>query len=182
MTRSSATAEQRAAELQRQARAANEDMRPTVAAGRLRRALALLDGAPVTATSAGLRGRILITLAITEAELGDSERGLELLDQAGLLLVGEDRAVLHAQRAILLRRAGRDAAALPQYAAALRLLDESDAPLLVARVLLNRAVLHTAAGRLGQARVDLTRSRELATSVGDEALVAKAGHNLGYLD
>lgn len=180
--RAGAAAEQRASDLQRRARAANEDMRPTRAAALLRLALAVLDSAPVTEGSAAVRGRVLITLGITEAELGDSDRGLSLLGEAESMLVGEDRAVLYAQRAILQRRRGRDAEALPDYDAALRLLDEKVAPQLVARVLLNRAVLHTASGRLSLARSDLARCAQLAADVGDDALVAKAGHNLGWLD
>ncbi|WP_415116716.1 tetratricopeptide repeat protein, partial [Microbacterium sp.] len=157
-------------------------MRPAVAARLLRRALSELDAVPGSETADTVRGGILVTLAITEAELGDAAHGLALLDQARPLVTGPQRAVVHAQRAVLLRRIGRDADALPEYDAALRLLDERESALLVAKVLLNRGVLHTAAGRLAQARSDLQRCLELATADGAVALVAKAEHDLGFVE
>ncbi|MEN3305667.1 MAG: hypothetical protein V7603_1869, partial [Micromonosporaceae bacterium] len=163
--------------------AANTDMRPVLAGRRLHAALRALgdparDGEPERV----VRGRILVTLALAESERDRLAAGLALLDEAERLLPGVQHGVLHGQRGMLLRRTGRDDLALVEYGAALDVLRERDEPEEVARVLLNRAVLHMAAVRPRYARADLDRCLALATRYGFDKLAAKAGHNLGYLD
>ena len=55
-------------------------------------------------------------------------------------------------------------------------------PELVAKVLMNRSVLHVAGGDLPAARRDLDHCLELAQSMANGVLVAKAVHDLGFLD
>ncbi len=168
-----------AADLHAAGVAANADMRPVAAARKLRAALRELDGAAGELAPGPLRGRILVSLALAESEQGHISEGLVLLSQAEPWLPADQRGVLYGQRGMLLRRTGRDELALEQYAAALSALNE---PVEIARVLLNRAVLHMAAARSGPAAADLRRCAELAGRYGLESLAAKADHNLAFLD
>ncbi|NUU17829.1 CHAT domain-containing protein [Cellulomonas humilata] len=163
--------------------AANEDMRPAAGARLLRAALrALGDPEQDDEEARTLRGRVSVSLAMAEAEAGRLATGLELLATAAGLLPAQERAIAHAQRAILLRRAGRDEESLAEYAVALASLDVDSQPVLVAKVLVNRAVVHMGAARLGPARADLDLCLTLARREGAEVLVAKAVHDLGFLD
>lgn len=174
---------QRAAQLHAAGIAANSDMHPALAARRLRAALRVLgDPARGDEATQALRGRMLVSLALAESEQGHTEAGLRLLAEAGELLPADQQGVLRGQRGMLLRRTGRDDLALIEYVAALDLLDEQAEPEEVARVLLNRAVLHMAAVRTAQARADLRQCQRLATAHQFGWLAAKAEHNLGYLD
>lgn len=163
--------------------AANEDMRPAAGARLLRAALrALGDPARDDDEDRTLRGRVSVSLAMAEAEAGHLSAGLALLATAADLLPPEERAIAHAQRAILLRRAGRDDESLAEYAAALSHLDVDRQPVLVAKVLVNRAVAFMGAARTGPARADLDLCLELARREDVPVLVAKAVHDLGFLD
>ena len=124
----------------------------------------------------------MVSLALAESEQGNTDTGLRLLGVAETLLPPDRRGTLHGQRGMLLRRTGRDDLALLEYSRALDLLDERTDPEDLARVLLNRAVLHMAAVRSGAARADLERCLRVAAAHGLDAIAAKAGHNLGYLD
>jgi len=162
---------------------ANAEMRPLVAVRHLSAALEILDrpgDGDVTAST--LRGRILVSLALAESEKGHIQAGLDLLAEAEPLLPPAERGALHGQRGILLRRTGRDLLAVDAYATALTLLDPDRQAEDVARVRLNRAVLHLAAVHLGPARDDLRACLALAEACGFPRLGAKARHNLGYLD
>ena len=108
---------ERAAALHQAGVAANADMRPADAATLLGQALALLDADGDT--SSELRGRILVSLALAESEQGDTDAGLRRLAEAERLLPPGRRGVLHGQRAMLLRRSGRDDQALIAYGEAL---------------------------------------------------------------
>ncbi|MFD0599467.1 CHAT domain-containing protein [Catellatospora coxensis] len=158
--------------------AANADMRPADAAAALRQALSVLDAAGEQGSV--LRGRILLSLALAESEQGHIDTGLQLLADAEQLLPPGHRGTLHGQRAMLLRRTGRDDQALTSYGHALAELREHEEPEEVARVLLNRAVLHMAASRPSAARADLLRCAAIADR--HPRLAAKSVHNLGYLD
>ena len=174
-----ASAAATAAELHAAGVAANADMRPVAAARILRTALRQLGRAPGEPAPGLLRGRILVSLALAESEQGHISQGLRLLRQAESCMPMDQRGVLYGQRGMLLRRTGRDELALEQYAAALSVLDE---PVEIARVLLNRAVLHMTAARSAPAAADLRRCADLAARHGLESLAAKADHNLGYMD
>ncbi|HEU4425959.1 MAG TPA: CHAT domain-containing protein [Pilimelia sp.] len=156
--------------------AASAADQPATAVRRLR--AALRDAG----TAGELRGRILVSLAWAEAERGQVDTGFRLLDEAEALLPADQRGVLFGQRALLLRRTGQDDLALPQYDAAIALLSEQSAPLDLAKALSNRALLHLAAGRTGQARTDLRRSAQLAARHGLDLPAAVANNNLGDLD
>jgi hypothetical protein len=171
----------RAADLHTAGVTASNDMRPALGARRHRAALRVLE-AVNTEEACRLRGRVLVSLAYAVAELGDTERGLSHLREARELLPTEERGVLHGQWAVLLRRTGRDAAALAQYDAALRVLDERREPRELARVLLNRGVLHLRASNPPLARTDLARATRVASRHGFELIATKARHNLALLD
>jgi len=174
---------ERAAELHAAGVAANAQMRPLVAGRHLRAALAALAGpGSDDQSTTELRGRILVTLALSESERGEVEAGLQLLAEAEPLLPPAERGALHGQRGILLRRTGRDQLAVDAYAQALTLLSEDRQPEEVARVMLNRAVMHLAAVRLGPARSDLAACLRLADQHDLPRLATKARHNLGYVD
>jgi hypothetical protein len=157
---------------------------PAVGARLVRTGLAALgwreeDGRH-TGQHRALAARLLITLAYLEAEQGRADYGLRLLDQAAPEVAAADRGHLHAQRGLMLLRTGRWAAALGQLAAAEPLA--SDDPELLARVLLNRSVLHLNTFDVRLARSDLKRSVLVAEQAGLVLLAAKATQNLGYCD
>ena len=160
---------------------ANAQMRPLVALRHLGRALAVLDGQS-TPEAERLRGRVLVTAALAESERGEVATGLALLERAEPLLPRAERGTLHGQRGILLRRTGHDDLALEAYDRALQLLDPTTQPEEVARVHLNRAVLHMAGAHPAAARADLGACLDLAHDHGLNRLAAKARHNLGILD
>lgn len=173
---------ERATELYATGLTANEEMRPVAGARALRAALRTLGPADGdTAEEHALRGRVMVSLAMAEAELGDLGAGLDLLRDADGVVEPERRGVVRAQTAILLRRAGRDAEAAVEYGRALALLDPVSQPALVAKVLVNRAVLLTAAVRLDAAAADLDRSLTLARQAGDDVVAAKVVHDQGWL-
>ncbi|GII02061.1 CHAT domain-containing protein [Planobispora takensis] len=145
--------------------------------------MALLDwrpDAPVEEPDM-LLARILTSLAHAEAEQARSSVGLELLDFAQSRVPREGLGYVHSQRGLVLLRLGRQVEALRQLDVAVPLLARQDRVEL-ARILLNRAVIHLSTGRVGAAREDARRSRELATRAGQEIIAAKALHNLGYCD
>ncbi|HKA69130.1 MAG TPA: CHAT domain-containing protein [Actinomycetes bacterium] len=128
-----------------------------------------------------LAARLLISLAHAEAEQGRTAIGLALLDQAEPLTAPEERGILLGQRGLLLLRTGHDAEALRLFDAAVPLLAGAD-PAVLARVILNRAVLHLDLGNIRLARSDLARCQLLAQKHGLGLLAAKTRHNLGYCD
>jgi tetratricopeptide (TPR) repeat protein len=159
--------------------AASADGHPATAARLLRSALREAGTCPATA---GLRGRILVSLAWAEAERGNVNLGFELLDEAEVLVPARQRGVLYGQRGLLLRRTGQDTPALDQYDAAIAVLRERAEPEDLAKALSNRALVHLAAGRPGQARGDLSRSAQIAGRHGLALPAAVATHNLGDLE
>ncbi len=171
------TAPRRAAELYALGVASSADGRPAAAIRHLRAALGSLDG-----EDAVLRGRILLSLAWAETQRGNVEAGFRLLDQAEPLIPVGQRGVLAGQRALLLRRVGRDDLALRQFDLAIGLLGERSQPLDLVKALINRALLHLGAARTRPARADLRRAADLSVRHGFELLAAGARHNLGDLE
>jgi tetratricopeptide (TPR) repeat protein len=159
--------------------AASADGRPSVAVRQLRIALREAGTGPA---AAHLRGRILISLAWAEAERGNVELGFSLLDEAAPLIPAALRGVLHGQRGLLLRRTGRDRLALAEYDAAIASMRERSEPEDLAKALSNRALVHLAAGQVGLARADLSRSAQIAGRRGLGLPAAAATHNLGDLE
>ncbi|MET0414856.1 MAG: hypothetical protein ABW022_02395, partial [Actinoplanes sp.] len=157
--------------------AASVDGRPALAVRRLRAALRL-TGAAAPET----RGRMLVSLAWSESECGRVDLGFRLLDEAERLLPEAGRPVLFAQRALLLRRNGRNDLALPEFGRAIAALTERDHALDLVKALNNRSLLHLDAGQVGAARQDLTRAERIAQRH-DMPVTALLLHvNLGCLD
>jgi tetratricopeptide (TPR) repeat protein len=165
---------------------ATNEMRPAAGEKRFRAALRLLDRGPVPDAeqddAARLRARVLVSLAYAVAEQGDTDAGLRHLDAAERLIPPWQRGTIHGQRAILLRRIGRHDEALSQYDAALAVLDGDAEPTVVAKMFLNRGVLHLRAIRPRPARADLLRAAAVAHRYGLSLIAAKARHNLALLD
>jgi tetratricopeptide (TPR) repeat protein len=156
---------------------------PAVGAREVRAGLAELGwredgGAPALYRT--LAARLILTLALLEAEQGKAEYGLRLLDHAERDVAESDRGHLHSQRGVILLRMGRWAAALTELATA-EPLAASDSELL-ATVLLNRSVLHLNTFNVQLARDDLKRCALVAAEGRQALLAAKATQNLGYCD
>lgn len=177
---------ERAGRLHGLAVAATDGGRPALAARRLRRGLALLgwganEAAAVAPGSVALLARMLTSLAHAEAEQGHTGLGMDLLDEAQRWAPPAELPIVHAQRGLMYLRTGQMAKALRELDVAAPLLVHQDGVEL-ARVLLNRSVIHLAMGRIGLAREDARRSARLATSHGHEVIAVKALHNNGYCD
>jgi CHAT domain-containing protein len=175
---------QRAEALRAEGVAAFRNMHPAVATRLLQAALRELDDAQAQATpsAAELRGRILVSLAYAEGELGRVDHGLHLLAQAELMLPPERRGLLLYQRGLLLMRNGQDSLALQQYDAAITILREQSDPEDLARALLNRGNVHLNAARVGMARADFLRCIAVASRCGFTRILPMARHNLAYID
>lgn len=172
---------ERALARHRRGLAAHAAGRPAAAAQHLRAGLRLLGPQP-DAAAAPVAARLLISLAHAEAEQGRVELGLTLLARAEPLAARPDRGVVLSQRGLLLLRTGRTGPALELLDRAVLLLGAHRDPLVLARVLLNRANVHMGAVRLRQARADLEHCESIAVAHGAPLLAAKAGHNRGYCE
>jgi tetratricopeptide (TPR) repeat protein len=127
-----------------------------------------------------LAARLVITLAHLESELGRADYGLALLARAERTVDPADRGIVLSQRGLMLMRKGRWADALSELAAAEPLVGHD--PELLARVLLNRSVLHLNTGAVRLARGDLRRAAAIAETAGLSLMAAKATQNLGDCD
>jgi len=168
--------------------------RPAVGARHLRSGLALLgwDEDEESAARSAARqvreadraaaARLLISLAHLEAEQGRTEYGLALLDRAEDLTAPDDRGILLSQRALLLLRTWRVSEALRFFDEAVPLLEGYADVAVLARVLLNRGVLHLNTGVVRRARADFAWCQRLAADGGHRLIAAKAAHNLGCCD
>ena len=153
--------------------------RPAAGARKLRAALKIL-GWPENGQPRWLAGRVLISLGFAEAEQGDTEAGLRLLNEAEDMVAPEHRGILLQNRAIVLQRAGRVDEALPLFDAAVPMLAGTHDDFTLATALLNRATLRLGIGRVRLAREDLRRCREIAHANQYHLLIAKVDHDLGY--
>ena len=126
--------------------------------------------------------RLLISLAHLEAEQGRTELGLRLLDLAEPMTAAADRGILLSQRALLLMRTWRTGEALRFFDAAVTLLEGYSDVRVLARVVLNRGVLHLNVGRVQRARADFAWCQRIAVAGQHDSLAAKAAHNLGCCD
>ncbi|MEO3867925.1 CHAT domain-containing protein [Nonomuraea sp. B12E4] len=165
---------------------ATDNGRPALAARRLRQGLALLGWGAATSGAAtpgqdGLLARLLTSLAHAEAEQGRTGLGMDLLDQAQRCAPPAELAIVHAQRGLMHLRTGSNALALRELDLAAPMLIDHD-QVELARVLLNRSVIHLMTGRVRPARDDARRSAQIAHAHGHEVLAAKALHNDGYCD
>ena len=179
------TLDDQAARLHATGMAATDDDRPALAARRFRAGLRLLDAAELTGAGSAqpeLRARLLVSLAWAESERGRVDTGFRLLDEAEPLLAPDRRAVLRAQRALLLKRSGRNELALREFDAAVDALTGQDNPLDLVKALNNRSLVHLEAGRVANARDDLRRCMAIASGHGLRLMVAISRINLGCLD
>ena len=176
-------AAERAARLHAAALAASDNGRPATAVRKLRAGLRLAggsaDGGPAAAE---IRARLLISLAWAESERGRVADGFRLLDEAERWVTPAQRPVLLAQRGLLLKRSGRNEAALRQYDEAVALLTEQSSPLDLVKVLNNRSLVHLEAGHVRRARADLHRCGQVAARHGLALHVALSQVNLGCMD
>lgn len=177
-------AERRARQAHRNGLRAGNVGQPAVGVRLVRAGLATLgwreDGGDVPEQHEALAARLVITLAHLESELGRADYGLRLLEYAELAVAPADRGIVFSQRGLMLMRMGRWADALGQLAAAEPLVGHD--PELLARVLLNRGVLHLNTGDVRLARNDLRRAVAIAEAGGLALMAAKATQNLGYCD
>jgi tetratricopeptide (TPR) repeat protein len=188
----------RAARMHAAGMAASDNGQPATAVRRLRAGLRLIDEADAAGSARGgagngagtardadlleVRGRLLISLAWAESERGRVEAAFRLLDEAEPNVSDRQRPVLLAQRALLLKRTGRNEAALRQYDQAVALLSDQANALDLLRALNNRSLVHLDAGRVRPARTDLQRCAQIAASEGLELYAATTRVNLGCLD
>ncbi len=151
--------------------------RPAVGARLLRDALRLGEA------SSSLTARMLGTLAAAEVAQGNTGRALELLDEAERVVAADDRHLLLSQRALVFLMAGRLDDALGLFDDAILRLRRTDKKAALARVLLNRGLLHYTAGRVRPALADLDQCAQIGGALGpDEGMprtVAKAVHGRG---
>ena len=110
------------------------------------------------------------------------DTGFALLDEAEQHVTTAQRPVLHAQRALLLKRSGRYDLALAQYDQAVALLTERASPLDLVKALNNRSLVHLETGNIRQARADLHRCGKIAARHGLALHVALSQVNLGCMD
>jgi hypothetical protein len=153
--------------------------RPAAGARKLRAALKIL-GWPGDGQPRWLTGRVLLSLGFAEAEQGDTEAGLRLLNEAENMVAPEHRGILLQNRATVLQRAGRLDEALPLFDAAIPLLAETHDDFTLATALLNRATLRLGIGQVRLAREDLRRCRDISDANQYHLLIAKVDHDLGY--
>ena len=151
-----------------------------------RQALALPElarpaGEPARLTAA----RIWISLAMSESEVFNADRGLADLAEAERLveLTGNPglSALLHLQYGYIQVRAGHFDEGLAHLDAAVELIEHAE-PAHACNILLNRGSLQLYRGQLAAARQDLIRSADLAARHGLRVEEFKARHNLGYLE
>lgn len=176
----------RASHLHRRGVAETGAARPVAGARLLRAGLRLLgwpDGFDVGAAArSALAGRLLLSLAVAEMQQGHPDVGFDLLDKAANLMAPEHRGVLLQQRGLLMVLVGRVEDGLSLMDEAVPLLMRSDEPAVLARTLLNRAMLHLTAGRVRQARADLDRCERIAAANEMHLELAKVAHNRGYCE
>lgn len=140
-----------------------------------RRALRLADGA-----DPGIAALARAGLAVSLLALGDADGALAEVSSARDLAGPAERGVVEMLHGLVLQRTGQLDAALDAYNGALpRLRRAGDEPS-VARLLVNRGVLHAYRGDLRVALSDLTEAEQLSTANGLSVLAAMAAHNTGF--
>jgi tetratricopeptide (TPR) repeat protein len=121
-----------------------------------------------------------MSLSLVVDDLGRPADAVREIDRAIEALTGLPLARARMQRAIILRRLGRDEEALVAYGRALTSFRRAGDRLWEARVLTNRGVLHAYQGALRQAEADLRRAEALYADLGQHAALAQVRHNLGF--
>jgi tetratricopeptide (TPR) repeat protein len=119
--------------------------------------------------------------ALVLDDLGNPGAALREIDRACAQLSGLRLARAMMQRALILRRVGRDNDALVGYQRALTAFRRHGDALWQGRVLVNRGVLRGYRGELPAARADLEEAVRIFTQLNLATAVAQAQHNLGFL-
>ncbi|MFD4670014.1 CHAT domain-containing protein [Lentzea sp. NPDC058450] len=177
------TVEEKARELHDRGRAAVTAGRSAAGIRHFTAALRLL-GRPGTGERdrQAIVARILISAAAAEVHLGRRETGFRLLDDAEPLVAQEDRVTLLSQRGLLCILTGRLDEALTYLDEAVPLYRRPQDDYHLAADLLNRAMLHSLAGKARLGRADLVRCEEIARAANLPVVVAKAQLNRGYCE
>ncbi len=147
------------------------------AATRLRRSVRLAESAGLTRRAAESR----MSLALVLDDLGRPGPAIAEIDRAVADLTGLPRGRAWMQRAIILRRLGREEEALRGYGQALVTFRRHGDRLWVARALTNRGVLLGYRGRLRPAAADLRQAEAIYLELGQDMAVAQVRHNLGFV-
>ncbi|MGI5240986.1 CHAT domain-containing protein [Dactylosporangium sp. CA-139066] len=122
-----------------------------------------------------------MSLALVLEDLGRPAAAVREIDAALHGLRGLRRARAVMQRALILRRMGRDEEAMQGYNAALRVFRRSGDRLWQARALNNRGILHGYHGNHRSAQADLERAAALYAELDLAASAAQVQHNLGFV-
>jgi len=123
---------------------------------------------------------VRMTYAAILADVGRIDAALAECSQAGSQLRGRDAGPLHAQRALILGRAGRNEEALAEFARAIPLLRATRDITFLCRVYMNRANVLAYMGRLPAAERDLNTGITLAREHGLQYFVATLIETLGF--
>jgi tetratricopeptide (TPR) repeat protein len=147
------------------------------AAGHLRRAIAAAQRGADPILEAEAR----MSYALVLDDLGRPAAALREIDRASQSLNGLRLARATMQRALILRRVGRDNDALAGYHRALATFRQHGDLAWQARALVNRGVLLGYRGDLAQARADLEEAERIFGRLGLSIALAQTRHNLGFL-
>ena len=134
-----------------------------------------LERADSDVTRAILEG----TLGFVEAELGDKQAGLALIDSAleqQAILPAAEVGKLYAQRALLRTRLGEVRPALVDFAEAMPFLSGEE----LGRAYMNRGTLYLFQRTIPEALADLEEAVRIFEEEGLTQLARKTRHNLGY--
>lgn len=127
------------------------------------------SGSPVEEVTS----RLLISLALTEVQLGNSGYSLDLLRQAEEIVATEDRGILENQRGMILRKLGRNSDALKSFNRAEPYLEIYGPDWLYAGLFLNRSTALTNLGEMKQALADIGKAENLIEKQGNPVHLAK---------
>ncbi|GIG67535.1 CHAT domain-containing protein [Phytomonospora endophytica] len=160
--------------------------RLTEAVLRLREGLRVLgwfDGRSVSwdPAASAIAARLMVTLAYADAEQGDTEQGLRLLEDAEIHVADEDAGILFQQRALILRMAGHLHEALEDFARAKPLLVRHGQTTTLLALYLNRGAAYGDEGKYSAALKDFSDCYELADRLGETVWAAKAVHARGIV-
>lgn len=142
----------------------------------------MLDAAADAGPDPDLAARIELTRAYVESETGQPAIGLARC-RAALTMAGTTETtagLIWSQIALIDMRAGRTDDALSAFEAAIPLLHDEDQHL--GRAYLNRGILHLQIADPASAADDLETAMTLLRRAEDEQTMAKAQHNLGYVE
>jgi CHAT domain-containing protein len=147
------------------------------AAAHLKQAIRSAQRSGATVVEAEAR----MSYALVLDDLGNPGAALREIDRACARLSGLRLARATMQRALILRRVGRDNDALAGYQRALSAFRRHGDALWQGRALVNRGILRGYHGELPQARADLEAAVQIFARLNLATAVAQAQHNLGFL-